>query len=82
LEFKTIRLNNLKRVSLEALDVVRKCFVLHGETIKFCRAQWSHHIEEEDTWKHGENVREILPIPILPAFSKLEGKLHLKGASL
>jgi hypothetical protein len=33
LEFKVIRLNNLKGVSLEVMDKVGKCFVLPGETI-------------------------------------------------
>jgi hypothetical protein len=32
LEFKVIRINNLKRVSLEVMDVVGKCFDLQGET--------------------------------------------------
>jgi hypothetical protein len=81
LEFKVIRLNNLKGVSLEVMGVVGKCFVLPEETIKFCRAQWSHHTEEEDTWKHGENLGGISPIPILLAFSKLKGELHLKGVN-
>jgi hypothetical protein len=35
LEFKVFRLNNLKGVSLEVMDIVGKCFVLLGETIKF-----------------------------------------------
>jgi hypothetical protein len=61
LEFKVIRLNNLKGVSLEVMDVVGKCFVLPGETIKFYRAQWSQHTEEEDTWKHRENLRDYHP---------------------
>jgi hypothetical protein len=38
LEFKVIRLNILKGVSLEVMDIERKCFVLPGETIKFCKA--------------------------------------------
>jgi hypothetical protein len=52
------------------MDMVGKYFVLLEETIKFCRAQWSHHTEE-DTGKHGETLRETTPIPILLAFSKL-----------
>jgi hypothetical protein len=56
LEFKIIGLNNLKGVSLEVMDVVGKCFVLPGETIKFSRTQWSHHTEEGATRKHGENL--------------------------
>jgi hypothetical protein len=82
LEFKVIRLNNLKGVSLEVMDIVGKCFVLPGETIKFSRTQWSHHTEEGATREHGENLREMSPIPILLAFSKLEDELHLKGVSL
>jgi hypothetical protein len=56
LEFKVVRLNDLKGVSLEVMDVLGKCFVLSRETIKFCRAHWSHHTEEEDTWKLGKNL--------------------------
>jgi hypothetical protein len=57
LEFKTIRLNNLKGVSLEVMDIVGKYFVLPGETIKCCKAQWSHHTKEEATWNPGENLQ-------------------------
>jgi hypothetical protein len=56
LGFKVIRLNNLKGVSLEVMDIVGEVFLLPGETINFRRAQWSHHAEKEDTWKHGENL--------------------------
>jgi hypothetical protein len=28
----------------------------HTKTIKFCKVQWSHHTDEEDTWEHRENL--------------------------
>jgi hypothetical protein len=31
------------------------------KTIKFCKAQWSHHTEEEATWEREENLREDHP---------------------
>jgi hypothetical protein len=47
LEIKKIRLNNLKGVSLEVMDMVGKSFILPEETIKFYRAQRSHHTLED-----------------------------------
>jgi hypothetical protein len=26
-------------------------------TIKMCKVQWSHHIEDEATWEHKEELR-------------------------
>jgi hypothetical protein len=76
LEFKDVRLNNLKGVSLEVMATVRERFGLPGETnqdmgsngkkysnqnIKFCQVQWSHHTEEEATWKLRENPLDNHP---------------------
>jgi hypothetical protein len=79
LEFKDIRLNNLKGVSLEVMAIVREGFGLQGETnqdmgsnrkkyshqnIKFCQVQWSHHTEEEATWELRKKLFRLSPIPI------------------
>ena len=31
------------------------------KTIKFCKVQWSHHIEEEATWEREDSLREDYP---------------------
>jgi hypothetical protein len=31
--------------------------VTHSKVIKMCKVQWSHHVEDEATWEHEEELR-------------------------
>ena len=35
--------------------------VTHTKTIKFCKVLWSHHTEEEATWKREEDLKQDHP---------------------
>jgi hypothetical protein len=35
--------------------------VTHSKAIKMCKVQWSHHIEDEATWEHEEELRADYP---------------------
>jgi hypothetical protein len=35
--------------------------VTRTKTIKFCKVQWNHHIEEEATWEREDELREDHP---------------------
>jgi hypothetical protein len=35
--------------------------VTHNKVIKMCKVQWSHHIEDEATWEHEEELRTDYP---------------------
>jgi hypothetical protein len=35
--------------------------VTHTKMIKFCKVQWSHHTEEEETWEREDELREDRP---------------------
>ena len=35
--------------------------VTRSKVIKFCKVQWSHHIEEEATWEREEDLRKDNP---------------------
>jgi hypothetical protein len=34
-----------------------------NKVIKMCKVQWSHHIEDEATWEHEEELRADYPEP-------------------
>jgi hypothetical protein len=33
----------------------------HSKVIKMCKVQWSHHMEDEATWEHEEELRVDYP---------------------
>jgi hypothetical protein len=35
--------------------------VTHSKVIKMCKVQWSHHMEDEATWEHEEELRADYP---------------------
>jgi hypothetical protein len=35
--------------------------VTHRKVIKMCKVQWSHHMEDEATWEHEEELRAYHP---------------------
>jgi hypothetical protein len=35
--------------------------VTHCKVIKMCKVQWSHHVEDEATWEHEEELRADYP---------------------
>jgi hypothetical protein len=35
--------------------------VTHRKVIKMCKVQWSHHMEDEATWEHEEELRAYYP---------------------
>jgi hypothetical protein len=35
--------------------------VTRNKVIKMCKAQWSHHTEDEATWEHEEELRADYP---------------------
>jgi hypothetical protein len=35
--------------------------VTHNKVIKMCKVQWSHHIKDEATWEHEEELRTDYP---------------------
>jgi hypothetical protein len=42
-------------------------WVTRNKVIKMCKAQWSHHIEDEATWEHEEELRADYPELFLSA---------------
>jgi hypothetical protein len=43
------------------------------KTIKFCKVQWNHHMEEEATWEHEDNLQEYHP-HLFPSHSEARGQ--------
>jgi hypothetical protein len=41
------------------LDMTER--VTRNKVIKMCKVQWSHHTEDEATWKHEEELRADHP---------------------
>jgi hypothetical protein len=35
--------------------------VAHNRVIKMCKVKWSHHMEDEATWEHEEELRADYP---------------------
>ena len=35
--------------------------ITRTKTIKFCKVQWNHHMEEEATWEREDDLREDHP---------------------
>jgi hypothetical protein len=44
---------------VKILDMAER--VTHNKVIKMCKVQWSHHTEDEATWKHEEELRANYP---------------------
>jgi hypothetical protein len=44
---------------IKILDKVER--VAHNRVIKMCKVKWSHHMEDEDTWEHEEELRADYP---------------------
>jgi hypothetical protein len=44
-----------------------------------CKVQWSHHTEEEATWKREEELKAEFP-SFFSNLSNLGDKIHFKGA--
>jgi hypothetical protein len=44
---------------VKILDTAKR--VTRNKVIKMCKVQWSHHTEDEATWKHEEELREDYP---------------------
>jgi hypothetical protein len=45
--------------SIRILDTAK--WVTHSKVIKMCKVQWSHHMEDEATWEHEEELRADYP---------------------
>jgi hypothetical protein len=52
--------------AVRILDTAER--VTHNKVIKMCKVQWSHHIEDEATWEHEEELRADYP-ELLPSAS-------------
>jgi hypothetical protein len=50
---------------VKILDTVER--VTRNKIIKMCKVQWSHHTEDEATWKHEEELRADYPELFLSA---------------
>jgi hypothetical protein len=46
--------------------------------IKMCKVQWSHHMEDEATWEHEEEIRADYP-ELFPSASLISGRDSSKG---
>jgi hypothetical protein len=55
--------------------------VTHRKVIKMCKVQWSHHIEDEATWEHEEELRADYP-ELFPNASESQGEIPLRGVGL
>jgi hypothetical protein len=55
---------------IKILDMIER--VTRNKVIKMCKVQWSHHTEDETTWKHKEELRADHPELFLSA-SKSRG---------
>jgi hypothetical protein len=44
---------------IKILDTAER--VTHSKVIKMCKVQWSHHMEDEATWEHKEELRADYP---------------------
>jgi hypothetical protein len=44
---------------VKILDSAEK--VTGSKVIKMCKVQWSHHIEDEATWQHEEELKTDYP---------------------
>jgi hypothetical protein len=44
---------------IKILDSIE--LVTHSKVIKMCKVQWSHHMENEATWEHEEELRTDYP---------------------
>jgi hypothetical protein len=44
---------------IKILDMAER--VTHSKVIKMCKVQWSHHMEDEATWEHKEELRADYP---------------------
>jgi hypothetical protein len=40
---------------IKILDIAEP--MTHSKVLKMCRVQWSHHMEDEATWEHKEELR-------------------------
>jgi hypothetical protein len=53
---------------IKILDSAKR--VTHSKVIKMCKIQWSHHVEDEATWEHEEELRADYP-ELLPSASRI-----------
>jgi hypothetical protein len=44
---------------IKILDTAER--VTPSKVIKMCKVQWSHHMENEATWEHKEEIRADYP---------------------
>jgi hypothetical protein len=56
-------------------------WVTRNKLIKMCKVQWSHHIEDEATWEHEEELRADYP-ELFPSASWISGWDSSKGIGL
>jgi hypothetical protein len=54
--------------------------VTRNKGIKMCKVQWSHHTEEEATWKREEELKAGFP-SFFPIRSNLRDEIPFKGGS-
>jgi hypothetical protein len=52
--------------------------VTQNKRIKVCKVQWSHHTEEEATWKREEELRPSFQVSFLIHLN-LKVEIHFKG---
>jgi hypothetical protein len=50
---------------IRILDTAER--VTRSKIIKMCKVQWSHHIEDEATWEHEDELRAVYPKLFLSA---------------
>jgi hypothetical protein len=52
--------------------------VTHNKVIKICKVQWSHHIEDEATYEHEEELRAYYP-ELFSSASESRGDIPFNG---
>jgi hypothetical protein len=65
---------------IKILDSVER--VTRSKVIKMCKVQWSHHMKDEATSEHEEELRADYPQIILRHFLNLIGEIPLRGVGL
>jgi hypothetical protein len=56
--------------SIRILDTTER--VTRSKVIKMCKVQWGHHIKDEATWDHEEELRADYP-KLFPSVSRISG---------
>jgi hypothetical protein len=52
--------------------------ITRNKRIKMCKVQWSHHTEEEATWKREEELKAEFPVSFSIRLN-LRGEIYIRG---